>query len=85
MRKSRVTIRVGLTGVLVLLPTVAHAYIGPGAGLSALAGLAAVAGAVILALFGVILFPIRMLLLILRRRARGADLSAAPQPTDQRP
>ena len=49
----------------------AAAYLGPGAGLGMLSSLFAVLGVVLLALLGVILFPIRMLLKFIRKRGRG--------------
>jgi uncharacterized membrane protein len=68
-----------LTAALVLISFEAQAYIGPGAGLSALGALAAVAAAVVVALFGLVLFPIRMLVISLRR-ARHPDLQKVSRP-----
>jgi uncharacterized membrane protein len=70
-----------LTAALVLFPFAAQAYIGPGAGLSALGTLAAVVAALLVALFGLVLFPIRMLIVSLRR-GRSADLPDVSQPAD---
>jgi hypothetical protein len=62
----------------------AIAYMGPGAGLGMLSSLFAVLGVVLLALLGVILFPVRMLLKFIRKRSRsggrrqGASSSGAP-------
>lgn len=50
------------------------AYIGPGAGLSALGALAALAFAVVVALFGFVWYPIRRL----SKRLRGTDGSDQP-------
>jgi uncharacterized membrane protein len=75
------TMRIVLTAALVLVTFRAQAYIGPGAGLSALGALAAVAAALVVALFGLVLFPIRMLMMSLRR-ARGADLPDASRSAD---
>jgi uncharacterized membrane protein len=73
------TMRFVLTASFVLFPFAAEAYIGPGAGLSALGTLAALAGALLVALFGVILFPIRILLRRLRR-VGGTAFPDAPRP-----
>ena len=64
---------VPLAALAALLPTGAMAYVGPGAGLGALVALAAVVGAILVALFGVIVFPITML----RRRRRLQSQEAA--------
>lgn len=58
-----------------ILPIAAQAYIGPGAGMSVIASLLAVGGAVLLALFGLVLFPIRM---ILKARARARAGTGEP-------
>jgi hypothetical protein len=68
-----------LSAALILFPFGAEAYIGPGAGLSALGTLAAVAGALLVAVVGIILFPIRILLKRLRR-VQGTNSSDAPRP-----
>jgi hypothetical protein len=46
---------------LVLLPGAAFAYVGPGAGLGMLGSLIAVIAALLVALFGFVMFPIAML------------------------
>ena len=43
------------------LPLLAHAYVGPGAGLGMIASLLAVVGAMLLSIVGLILWPWRML------------------------
>ena len=43
------------------VPLLAHAYVGPGAGLGMIASLLAVVGAMLLSLVGLILWPWRML------------------------
>ena len=48
----------------------AAAYMGPGAGLGMLGSVIAVAGAVLVAVFGIVVLPIRM---ILRRRRKAAE------------
>ena len=57
-----------------LLPTVALAYIGPGAGLSAIGSLLALIGAVLLAIVGFVWYPVRRLL----RRGKAAKGGAPP-------
>lgn len=47
----------------------ALAYLGPGAGLGMLGSLFAVIGAVLLALFGLVILPVRMILKKRRRQA----------------
>lgn len=47
---------------MVLLPNVAFAYVGPGAGLSAIGTLLAVVGAVLLAIVGFVWYPVKRLL-----------------------
>jgi hypothetical protein len=55
--------------VLAAAATPAAAYMGPGAGLGMLGSLAAVVGAVVVALLGIVVLPLRMLL---RRRRKDA-------------
>ena len=43
------------------VPLLAHAYVGPGAGLGMIASLLAVVGAMLLSIVGLILWPLRML------------------------
>ena len=68
--------RAVLSGVVVcalLVPSAALAYVGPGAGLSMIGSLLAVAGALLLAVLGLVLFPVR--LLMKRRRTAAAAAS----------
>jgi hypothetical protein len=60
---------------LLLLPTVAFGYVGPGAGLSMIGSLIAVAVAVVLAIIGAILIPIKILIkqMKMRRKNEGLD------------
>jgi len=55
----------GLVGVVVF-PDMALAYIGPGAGLSAIGSLLALVGAIVLAIIGFLWYPLRRLF---RKRA----------------
>jgi len=47
--------------VFAAVPLLAHAYVGPGAGLGMIASLFAVVGAMLLSIVGLILWPWRML------------------------
>jgi O-antigen ligase len=58
------------------LPLPALAYIGPGAGLSAIGTILALLGAVLLALFGFIWYPVKRLM-----AKRRSDSSAAKDST----
>jgi hypothetical protein len=67
-------------GVLVAgLPHAAAAYVGPGAGISMLGALWAVIVAIVLALGGLLIWPIRMMM---RRRKRSAAVKAAAGDAD---
>ncbi len=63
------TARFALFAVALVVAAPAAAYMGPGAGLGMLGSLLAVLGAVVVAVFGLILLPARMLL---RRRRKTA-------------
>ncbi len=62
--------------LLLLLSASAHAYIGPGAGLSVLGSLWAVLVGIVLALFALLTWPIRLLW----RRLRGSRGSKSENP-----
>jgi hypothetical protein len=61
-----------LPALLVLLPLPAHAYVGPGAGLTAIGTIVAVLAAVLLALVGFVWYPVKRLL------RRKPSVQAAP-------
>ena len=67
-----------LLGALVSLagPNLAHAYIGPGAGLSAIGSLLALIAAVFVAIFGFLWYPIKSW----RKRRAAAKAPAVPEP-----
>ena len=67
-----------LLGTLVSLagPSLAHAYIGPGAGLSAIGSLLALIAAVFVAIFGFLWYPIKSW----RKRRAAAKAPAVPEP-----
>jgi hypothetical protein len=58
-----------LLAVVLLHPQPAMAYVGPGAGLSALGALLAIVVGVVVALFGFVWYPIRRL----RKKWKGGD------------
>jgi hypothetical protein len=60
--------------VLAALAAPAHAYMGPGAGLGMLGSLVAVAGALLLAVFGLLVLPVRI---ILKRRRKATEQKSA--------
>jgi len=68
--------------ILAVSPPVA-AYVGPGAGLSALGSLFALLAAVVVAIFGFIWYPIKRLLG--KRRATEAQADTAPNPGPSTP
>lgn len=57
--------------LLALLPSDAHAYIGPGAGLSAFGALLALVVTFIVAIFGFVWYPIKRLARSLKRKRDG--------------
>ncbi|MEZ5863116.1 MAG: hypothetical protein R3D25_03230 [Geminicoccaceae bacterium] len=59
-----------LVALVLLVPSLAHAYIGPGAGITAIGSLLALVGAVLLALVGFVWYPIKRL-----RRGRAKTAS----------
>ncbi|MFQ5622525.1 MAG: hypothetical protein ACE5FS_03925 [Paracoccaceae bacterium] len=71
----------GLAVVAAALPATAFAYIGPGAGLSAIGTLLAVAGAVLLAIVGFIWYPVKRLLK--GRRRDPADAAGKGAASDE--
>jgi protein-S-isoprenylcysteine O-methyltransferase Ste14 len=55
------------------LPLLAHAYVGPGAGLGMIASLLAVVGAMLLSIVGLILWPWRVLKKRWQAKSVGRD------------
>jgi hypothetical protein len=51
-----------LVTLCLALPSTASAYVGPGAGLTVIGSLVAVVAAVLIALVGLVLFPLRLLM-----------------------
>jgi hypothetical protein len=58
--------------LVVLVPSDGHAYIGPGAGLSAFGALLALVVTLIVAIFGFIWYPIKRMTRALKRRSTEA-------------
>lgn len=65
--------------VAIVLPSPAFAYIGPGAGLSAIGTVVAVIGAFFLLIVGFVWYPVKR---VLRRRKANAD-TANDEPADR--
>lgn len=64
-----------LLGLFVLVPIEARAYVGPGAGITAIGSLLALLGAVFFAIVGFVWYPIKRL----RRRRKQKQLGEAPK------
>ena len=58
-----------------MLPVTAYAYVGPGAGLSAIGSALALIGAILLAILGFIWFPIKRLLKKFKKKSEPQDVS----------
>jgi hypothetical protein len=65
-----------VVAITTMAPSAAWAYVGPGAGLSMIGSLIAVVAAVLVAVLGLFILPVRMLLK--RRRVRAGDGREAP-------
>jgi hypothetical protein len=66
--KSQLSYCLLTCAVLLLVPDVAHAYIGPGVGISAIGSFFALVGAIIFAIVGFIWYPVKRLLRAVRRK-----------------
>ena len=60
------------------VPSFAEAYVGPGAGLSAIGTVLAFVGVVVLLVLGFVWYPVKRLL----KAARGSEAKAAKTPND---
>lgn len=69
--------------VTMVCPSVAFAYIGPGAGLSMVGSFLALLGAILLAIFGFVFYPIRRLLR--RRKERSMKRDSKPAVDEPSP
>jgi len=73
-------------GLLSLIgPVAAYAYVGPGAGLTMLGALWAVIAAIVLALFGLFLWPVRAFLARRNQDSFENDESGLEQPELEQP
>lgn len=70
--------RLGLSAAITLLPFAAHAYVGPGAGLTMLGSLWGLIVAVVFVVFGLLILPYK-LMRNKRRRAREEAEAQAEQ------
>ena len=75
VQRRFVSVLLLLAGISAATP--ALAYLGPGAGLGMLGSLFAVIGAVLLAVLGLLILPVRMILKK-RRSKQGAQSTAQP-------
>ena len=82
MWQSRAVL-VGLAICVLMAPSVAQAYVGPGAGLSMVGSLVAVVGALIFAILGLVLFPLRLMMKRRRTAAAAGNDGAAAEPGDR--
>mgnify|MGYP001461256798 CR=1 FL=1 len=67
-----------LAALLAVCAGPAHAYVGPGLGAGAIGALVGVVGAVLLAVFAVVYYPIKRML-----RRRSAPHAAVPAKTEE--
>jgi len=74
---------VAIAIAVLVVPTPAAAYVGPGAGLSALGSLLALLAAVVVAIIGFLWYPIKRLLG--KRRAPATQADSAPNPGPSTP
>jgi len=66
-------LRIVMTISILLVPALASAYVGPGAGLSAIGSVLALIGAVIMLIVGFLWYPIKRML---RKRKQSSDSEA---------
>lgn len=67
-----------LAAIALSLPTLAHAYIGPGAGISAIGAAVALVAAVFFAIVGFVWYPVKRLMRKRKKTAEAPDNTAAP-------
>jgi len=70
-----VPMRVTLFLIAILAPTAAHAYIGPGAGITAIGSVLALVGALLLAIIGLVWYPLKRVMKG-RKKAQAVDQKA---------
>ena len=79
LRAVRTNVAIAIAVLAVSPP--AAAYVGPGAGLSALGSLFALLAAVVVAIFGFLWYPIKRLLGRLKGTPAQADTATNPEPS----
>ncbi len=67
-----------VAALLLAAPQTAEAYIGPGAGITAIGTVIALVGAILLAIVGFVWYPIKRLL---AKNKKSKDTDKAPPPT----
>ncbi len=77
MSLSKLTLILVLT-IGAVTPQIALAYVGPGAGLSAIGTLVALVGAVLLAIVGFVWYPVKRLLK--KRKTASVDVESKVEP-----
>lgn len=70
-RRNTVTLALGLG--IAILPVAAQAYVGPGAGLTAIGTMVALLAALILAVVGFVWYPVKRLMRAGKTPAQGPD------------
>ena len=75
MKMIRNSSLVLVTLIVLAVPQTAFAYVGPGAGITAIGAALALIGGIILAIFGFVWYPLKRL-----RRAKGKNAVAEQQP-----
>jgi len=74
MKMIRISSLVLVALVLLALPQTASAYVGPGAGITAIGAVLALVGGIVLAIFGFVWYPLKRL-----RRAKNKNAVAEQQ------
>ncbi|KIC47695.1 hypothetical protein [Tateyamaria sp. ANG-S1] len=68
-----------LTAALMALPVTAQAYVGPGAGLTAIGTMLALIAALVLALVGFVWYPVKRMM---RAKKAKAEMQTTPSETE---
>jgi len=68
---AAIILAAGIAAMLTVAPQLAHAYIGPGAGITAIGTVIALLGAVLLAIVGFIWYPVKRLKAKLRDKKQA--------------
>lgn len=73
MMRRNLGLAAGVAAALIAAPQLAQAYIGPGAGLTAVGTAVALVGAVVLAIVGFVWYPVKRLRAKLRERKQATN------------